>query len=57
LNFLHTRHSGEDELLSPLLRERAVLDQELMDRMDAQHAQADDAVAAVGADLPTRSTS
>ncbi|WP_216893886.1 hypothetical protein [Nocardia alni] len=28
----------------PLLRERAALDPELMDRMDAQHAQADDAV-------------
>ncbi len=39
LDFLHTHHTGEDELLFPLLRERRVLDPELMDRMDAQHAQ------------------
>jgi hypothetical protein len=52
LDFLHTHHTGEDELLFPLLRERAALDPELMDRMDAQHAQVNDAVAAVGADLP-----
>ncbi|MFD0021092.1 hemerythrin domain-containing protein [Streptomyces sp. NPDC058382] len=52
LSFLHTHHTGEDELLFPLLRERAVLDPELMDRMDAQHAQVDAAVAAVGAELP-----
>jgi hypothetical protein len=37
LRFLHTHHTGEDELLFPLLRERAALDPELMDRMDAQH--------------------
>jgi len=43
LDFLHTHHTGEDELLFPLLRERATLDPELMDRMDAQHAQVDDA--------------
>jgi hypothetical protein len=35
-----------------LLRERAALDAELMDRMDAQHAQVNEAVAAVGAELP-----
>ena len=52
LRFLHTHHSGEDELLFPLLRERAALDPELMDRMDAQHAQVNDAVAAIGAELP-----
>ncbi|MFE0419142.1 hemerythrin domain-containing protein [Streptomyces tendae] len=52
LTFLHTHHTGEDELLFPLLRERAVLDPELMDRMDAQHAQVDDAVTAVDAELP-----
>uniref|UniRef100_A0AAU3GRN7 Hemerythrin domain-containing protein n=1 Tax=Streptomyces sp. NBC_01401 TaxID=2903854 RepID=A0AAU3GRN7_9ACTN len=51
LAFLHTHHSGEDELLFPLLRERAALDPELMDRMDAQHAQVDDAVSAVDAEL------
>jgi hemerythrin-like domain-containing protein len=53
LDFLHTHHTGEDELLFPLLRERAALDPELMDRMDAQHAQVDHAVAAIGVDLPT----
>jgi hemerythrin-like domain-containing protein len=52
LDFLHTHHTGEDELLFPLLRERAALDPRLMDRMDAQHAQVDDAVAAIGAQLP-----
>ena len=52
LHFLHTHHTGEDQLLFPLLRERAALDPELMDRMDAQHAQVNDAVAAVGAELP-----
>ena len=34
LHFLHTHHTGEDELLFPLLRERAALDPELMDNMD-----------------------
>jgi hemerythrin-like domain-containing protein len=52
LDFLHTHHTGEDELLFPLLRKRTTLDPELMDRMDAQHAQADEAVTAVNADLP-----
>ena len=52
LDFLHTHHTGEDELLFPLLRERTALDPELMDRMDAQHAQVDETVAAVSADLP-----
>jgi hemerythrin-like domain-containing protein len=52
LSFLHTHHTGEDELLFPLLRERAVLDPRLMDRMDAQHAQVEEAVAAVSAELP-----
>ncbi|WP_328460292.1 hemerythrin domain-containing protein [Streptomyces sp. NBC_00448] len=52
LNFLHTHHTGEDELLFPVLRERAALDPELMDRMDTQHARVDDAVTAVGAELP-----
>ncbi|SEP13920.1 hemerythrin domain-containing protein [Amycolatopsis saalfeldensis] len=52
LQFLHTHHTGEDELLFPLLRERAELDPELMSRMDAQHEQINDAVTAVGAELP-----
>ena len=57
LNFLHTHHTGEDELLFPLLRERAALDPELMDRMDTQHAQVNEAVKAVVAELPTWTTS
>ncbi|MFF1920323.1 hemerythrin domain-containing protein [Streptomyces sp. NPDC058221] len=52
LTFLHTHHTGEDELLFPLLRERAALDPELMDRMDAQHTQVDDAVSAIASELP-----
>jgi len=38
-----------------VLRERAEVDPDLMDRLDAQraqHAQVNDAVAAVGAELP-----
>lgn len=52
LEFLHTHHTGEDELLFPLLRKRTTLDPELMDRMDAQHAAVDAAVTAIAADLP-----
>ncbi|MBU3067014.1 hemerythrin domain-containing protein [Nocardia sp. NEAU-G5] len=52
LDFLHTHHTGEDELLFPLLRKRTPLDPDLMDRMDAQHAQVDDTVTAVNAELP-----
>jgi hemerythrin-like domain-containing protein len=52
VSFLHTHHCGEDELLFPLLRERAALDPELMDRMDAQHEQVDNAVTGIGAELP-----
>ena len=53
LSFLHTHHTGEDELLFPLLRERAALEPELIERMDAQHAQVDDAVTAINAESPT----
>jgi hemerythrin-like domain-containing protein len=52
LQFLHTHHTGEGELLFPLLRERAALDPEVMDRMDAQHEQVNDAVETLGAELP-----
>jgi len=54
LHFLHAHHTGQDDLLFPLLRQRAALDAELMDRMDAQHAQVSDAVAAINAELPRR---
>ena len=52
LSFLHTHHTGEDELLFPVLRKRAALEPELMERMDAQHAQVDEAVTAINAELP-----
>jgi hemerythrin-like domain-containing protein len=51
LDFLHHHHHGEDELLYPLLRERVALDAELLDRMDAQHAEVADAVSAVRREL------
>jgi hemerythrin-like domain-containing protein len=57
LRFLHTHHTGEDELLFPLLRARAALDPQLMDRMDAQHAKINDAVTAIEAELPGWTTS
>lgn len=57
LEFLHTHHSGEDELLFPLLRKRTTLDPELMDRMDAQHAVVDAAVKDITEDLPGWTTS
>jgi hemerythrin-like domain-containing protein len=57
VQFLHTHHTGEDELLFPLLRERTALDPQLMDRMDGQHAQVNDAVATVSAELPQWTTS
>lgn len=37
LHFLHTHHQGEDELLWPLLRLRAPLDADLVERMESQH--------------------
>jgi hemerythrin-like domain-containing protein len=57
LHFLHTHHTGQDELLFPLLRERTALDPELMGRMDAQHAQVNDTVTAIRAQLPAWTTS
>jgi hypothetical protein len=52
LHFLHTHHTGEDELLFPLLRERAALDPELLDRMDVTHL----AIGCPCSTLPTRKT-
>ncbi|MCW2779189.1 MAG: hemerythrin cation-binding protein [Frankiales bacterium] len=37
LGFLHHHHSGEDDLVWPRLRTRVLLQQELVDRMEAQH--------------------
>jgi hemerythrin-like domain-containing protein len=52
LHFVHTHHSGEDELLWPVLRPRVSLDGELIDRMQAQHEQVAAAVEDVRRDLP-----
>lgn len=57
LDFLHHHHHGEDQLLYPLLRERVALDAELLDRMAAQHAQVDETIRSVRADLPGWTTS
>ncbi|AXT86755.1 hemerythrin HHE cation-binding protein [Aeromicrobium sp. A1-2] len=53
LDFLHTHHTGEDELLWPVLRPRVELESELIDRMEAQHHQIAAAVADVRRDLAT----
>lgn len=52
LDFLHHHHSGEDELLWPVLRPRVSLDAELIDRMQAQHAQIATAIDTVNGELP-----
>lgn len=52
LEFLHVHHSGEDELVWPVLRPRVQLDQDLIDRMEREHAVVAEAIAAVEADLP-----
>lgn len=57
LNFLHSHHHGEDELLYPLVRERVTLDADLMERMDAQHAQVAEAIGGVEDELPAWTTS
>jgi hemerythrin-like domain-containing protein len=51
LDFLHTHHTGEDELLWPVLRPRVSLDAGLIDRMEDQHAQISAAITAVRRDL------
>jgi hemerythrin-like domain-containing protein len=52
LDFLHTHHTGEDELLWPVLRPRVSLDGDLIDRMEAQHGEIAAAVADVRRWLP-----
>ena len=52
LDFLHTHHTGEDQLLWPVLRPRVSLDGELINRMEAQHAQIAEGVTDVRRDLP-----
>jgi hemerythrin-like domain-containing protein len=52
LDTLHHHHTGEDELLWPRLRERAELDDDLVDRMQRQHEQVGGLLAEVGRLLP-----
>jgi hypothetical protein len=52
LYFLHTHHSGEDELLWPVLRPKVALEQGLIDRMEAQHEQVAAAITGIEAELP-----
>lgn len=52
LDFLHTHHTGEDELLWPVLRPRITLDDDLIGRMEAQHGEIAAAVADVRRWLP-----
>ncbi|MEO6880589.1 MAG: hemerythrin domain-containing protein [Mycobacteriaceae bacterium] len=52
LEFLHTHHSGEDQLLWPVLRPRVRLDDALIDRMEAQHAELAVAIEDVQQQLP-----
>ncbi len=37
LEFLHVHHQGEDELIYPLLEQRCVADDDMLERIDAQH--------------------
>jgi hemerythrin-like domain-containing protein len=37
LEFLHVHHQGEDELIYPLLEERCTSDDDMLERVDAQH--------------------
>jgi hemerythrin-like domain-containing protein len=57
LDFLHVHHSGEDELLWPVLRPRVAVEGDLLDRMEAQHHQVAAAIADVERDLPGWTTS
>lgn len=47
LDALHHHHTNEDDMVWPLLRERAGLDAPLVARMEQQHHQVDSAVAGV----------
>jgi hemerythrin-like domain-containing protein len=53
LHFVQVHHTGEDQLLWPVLRPRVTLDAELIDRMEAQHAEIAAGVEQVQRDLPT----
>jgi iron-sulfur cluster repair protein YtfE (RIC family) len=51
LEFLHTHHSGEDELLWPVLRAKVPLHGALVDRMESEHHQIEHAVESLRRDL------
>jgi hemerythrin-like domain-containing protein len=53
LDFLHAHHTGEDDLLWPVLRPRVQLEADLVDRMQAQHHQIAAAADDVRRDLPS----
>jgi hemerythrin-like domain-containing protein len=44
LDFLHHHHTGEDELMWPLLRDRVRLEAALIDRMEEQHTHIAEAI-------------
>jgi hemerythrin-like domain-containing protein len=52
LDFLHIHHTGEDQLMWPVLRIRVKADDGLIDRMESQHGQLATAVDEVRAALP-----
>lgn len=56
LDFLHTHHTGEDELMWPLLRSRESLAGDLIDRMEREHHVIAEAVTTARTDLPIWST-
>lgn len=49
---LHHHHSIEDELIWPLLRDRAPVSDDLVSRMEWQHQRIDETLAALGEVLP-----
>lgn len=51
LSGLHLHHTSEDDLLWPLLEERAPKSTELLGRMQSQHAGIDDRIARIGSVL------
>ncbi len=50
---LHHHHSGEDELLWPLLHQRAAFDDDQVDRMEQQHRDLAQTLEAIERRLPT----
>jgi hypothetical protein len=57
VHVLHVHHHGEDIHLYPLLEQRVSFEQELVDRMEAQHKEVSDHLDAIEADLTVWSSS